>query len=74
MVLIFVLHRYYPYLYSVAAIFWWGGLWMLITGQPRATQDGSPAPMWTRIGLAAFLVIGVLVGVAMVFIPWEPGT
>lgn len=69
--LVMVLNRFYPYLYSLAAIFAWGGLWLLITGQPAQQADGSPAPMWGRIGLAACLVIGVLAGVAMVIMPWE---
>jgi len=71
-VLIMVLHRYYPYVYSVASIFWCGGLWLVITGQPRAMPDGSPAPMWARIGLGAACVVGILIGIALIFIPWEP--
>ncbi len=71
LVLMLVLHRYYPYFYSLGAVIWWGGLWMLITGQPRATPDKSPAPMWGRIGLAAFLVVGILVGIGMIFLNWE---
>lgn len=67
-----VLHFYYPYLYSVGAIFWWGGLWLLVTGQPKRTADGSQAPMWARAGLGACLFIGLLVGIAAIIIPWEP--
>ena len=67
-----VAHFYYPYLYSVGAIFWWGGLWLLVTGQPKRNPDGSPAPMWARAGLGACLVIGLLVGIAAIIIPWEP--
>jgi len=70
-VLVMVLHRFYPYLYSLAAIFAWGGLWLLVTGQPRAKADGSKAAMWGRVGLAGFLGIGVLLGIAMVVLPWE---
>jgi hypothetical protein len=66
-VLIFVLHLYYPYLYILSGPLGWAGLWMLITGQPKATQDGSPVAMWGRIGLGACLVIGMLIGFAMVF-------
>ena len=70
-VLVFVLHRYYPYLYSIGAIFWWAGWWLLVTGQPKHKADGTPAPMWARIGLAGCLVMGVLVGAAMCFFNWE---
>jgi hypothetical protein len=70
-ILVLVLHLYYPYLYSVAAIFGWAGTWLLVTGQPRARDDGTPAPMWSRIGLAAFFGWGVLVGAALCFFNWE---
>ena len=70
-VLIIALHRFYPYLYSLASIFSWGGLWMIITGQPHQQPDGSPSPMWGRIGLGACLAIGLLIGVAMIILPWE---
>jgi hypothetical protein len=70
-VLVLVLSRYYPYLYSLGAIFGWGGLWLLVTGQPRATADGTNAPMWGRIGLGACLVVGLLVGIAMIVLPFE---
>lgn len=71
-ILIFVLHLYYPYLYTIGAIFWWGGLWLVVTGQPKRSADGSPAPMWARAGLGACLVIGLIVGVLMIIVPWEP--
>jgi hypothetical protein len=71
-VYLLVSHRYYPYFYSVGAILGFGGFWMLVTGQPRANPDGSPAPMWARIGLGAACVFGILVGVALIIIPWEP--
>jgi hypothetical protein len=70
-VLVLVAHIYYPYLYSLAAIFGWAGMWLLITGQPHTTPDGSKAPMWTRIGLGAFFGIGVLAGVALCVFNWE---
>jgi hypothetical protein len=69
-VLVMVLNRFYPYLYSAAAIFAWGGLWLLITGQPKAQADGT-APLWGRIGLGACLAVGVLLGIAMIVLPWE---
>jgi hypothetical protein len=67
-VLIFVAHIYFPYFFFpyffyLAGPLGWGGLWLVITGQPKATADGSPVPMWTRIGLGACLVIGILAGV-----------
>ena len=70
-VLVLGLHRYYPYLYSLGAVFGWTGMWLAVTGQPRATPDGSKAPMWGRIGLAASLGIGVIVGVLLCVLNWE---
>jgi hypothetical protein len=64
-VLIFVLRLYYPYFYSIGAIFFWAGLFMAITGQPKTIGDGTKTPMWTRIGLAAALVFGLLQGIAL---------
>jgi hypothetical protein len=66
-VLIFALHLYYPYFYSLGAIIWWGGWWLLIFGQPRKTPDGSPAPMWGRIGLAVCLAFGILSALGTAF-------
>ena len=67
-----VAHFYYPYLYSIGAIFWWGGLWLLITGQPRKSVDGSKAPMWARAGLGFCMFIGLIVGILAIIVPWEP--
>ncbi len=64
-VLIFVVHIYFPYLLYLAGPLGWGGVWMLATGQPKATTDGSPVPMWARIGLGACLAVGILVGVGL---------
>jgi hypothetical protein len=58
-VLIFA-HLYYSYFYSLGAIIWWAGWWLLIFGQPRKTADGSPSAMWGRIGLAVCLAFGLL--------------
>lgn len=66
-ILIFVLHLYYPYLYILAGPLWWAGWWMLIFGHPKATADGSPAPMWGRIGLGVCLAFGLLSGLSMSF-------
>jgi hypothetical protein len=65
-VLLFVLNWGFPYLYAVACIFWWAGLWLLIAGQPRATPDGRPAPMWSRVILGLCLAFGTLQGLAVV--------
>ncbi len=70
-VLVLVLHIYRPYLYGVAGPLWLAGWWMLITGQPKQTQDGSKAPMWARIGLAVCLGVGVILGIAMCTLNWE---
>ena len=66
-VLIFALHLYYPYFYSLGAIIWWAGWWLLIFGQPRKTADGSPSAMWGRIGLAMCLAFGLLSALGTVF-------
>ena len=66
-VLIFALHLYYPYFYSLGAIIWWAGWWLLIFGQPRKTPDGSPAAMWGRVGLAACLAFGLLSALGTAF-------
>jgi hypothetical protein len=65
-VMLFVLHYYFPYLFMIAAPFGWAGLWLLITGQPAATPDGSPAPMWGRIGLGVCFAIGILLGIGSI--------
>jgi hypothetical protein len=67
-VLLFI-HLYYPYLFALACPIWWGGLWLAIVGQPRATPDGSPAPMWSRVLLGACLVFGILQGVFLCIFP-----
>jgi hypothetical protein len=66
-VLIFALHLYYPYFYSLGAIIWWAGWWLLIFGQPRKTADGTPSPMWGRIGLAVCLAFGLLSALGTAF-------
>lgn len=70
-ILIVALNRYYPYFWIVAFPFMGAGFWMLVLGQPRATPDGSPAPMWGRIivGLAFLLgLLGALGSVATTFL------
>lgn len=67
LVIIFALNRYYPYLFILAGPFGWGGLFLLITGEPLHRQDGSPAPGWARIGLGICLVIGLLAGIFSIF-------
>jgi hypothetical protein len=66
-VLMYVLHIYFPYFWALVPLFGMAGLWMLITGQPQTTEDGSPCVMWGRIGLAACLAVGLLGGVGMIF-------
>jgi type II secretory pathway pseudopilin PulG len=66
-VLIFALHLYYPYFYSLGAIIWWAGWWLLIFGQPRKTTDGSPSAMWGRVGLAVCLAFGALSALGTAF-------
>jgi hypothetical protein len=42
----------------------WPALWLLITGQPRAKDDGSQVAMWTRAGLGAAFAFGFLCAMA----------
>jgi len=70
-IIIKVLHLYYPYFYSIGAIFFWTGVFLAATGQPKTTADGTKAPMWSRIGLGVSLVFGILMGIAMVRLNWE---
>src|SRR6185503_8394604 len=67
MILIFVANLYFPYFWALVPLFGFAGWWMVITGQPQTTPDGTPAPMWGRIGLAACLVLGLLGGIGMIF-------
>ncbi len=69
--LVRIANRYYPYLYSLSAIFLMGGFWLLVTGQPVRQPDGSQAPLWGRIGLGAFMAVGLLLGIAMIFVEFE---
>lgn len=72
-VLIFVLNRYYPYLLGIAPTLILGGMFMLATGEPRARGEGQTAPMWTRAGLAGSMLVGLGIGVALVFlVHWGP--
>lgn len=72
-VLIFVLNRYYPYLLGIAPILLMGGLFMVATGEPKSRGEGQTAPMWTRAGLAGSMVLGLGIGVALVFlVHWGP--
>jgi hypothetical protein len=67
LILIFAINIYFPYFWALVPLFGWSGMWMLVTGQPLASQDGTPAPMWGRIGLGACLVVGLLSGIGMIF-------
>ncbi len=66
-IIVAVTNIYFPYLFAIGAIFWWGGLWLLITGAPKRNPDGSPAPMWARAGLGVCLFLGVLSGISAIF-------
>lgn len=69
--LVRIANRYYPYLYSLSAIFLMGGFWLLVTGQPGRQADGTNAPLWGRIGLGAFMAVGLMLGIAMIFVEFE---
>ncbi len=69
-ILLAVLDFGYPYFVALVPPFFLGGLWMVIAGQPLATQDESPSPMWGRIGLAVGLGLGLAGGLVLVFLIW----
>ncbi len=66
-IILFATHIYFPYLFIVAGPLGWGGLFLLITGEPQHRQDGSPAPSWARMGLGACLGIGLILGILGIF-------
>jgi hypothetical protein len=63
-VMVVALNRWYPYFVCVGTFMFWPALWLIITGQPRARDDGSAVPMWSRAGLAAFWALGLLSALA----------
>jgi hypothetical protein len=65
-VLIYVLHIYYSYLFGLAPIFFWAGLVLTITDEPRTREDGTPPPAWARFALAGALAFGLLQGIGSV--------
>lgn len=67
MVIIFGLGRYFPYLFILAGPFGWGGLFLLVTGEPQHRNDGTQTPGWARVGLGVCLVIGLLAGIGSIF-------
>lgn len=69
-ILIAVVHIWFPYFYILAFPLFWGGIWMLILGQPAKQPDGSKAPMWGRIVIGAVMVLGLLQGLGAAFMPW----
>jgi len=70
--LVKLLHRFYPYLYSLAAICFFAGLFMLVTGQPKTgTGPDGKAPKWASMGLGAALLLGIGAGVFLVVVHWE---
>jgi hypothetical protein len=66
-VLLFVLNYYFPYFLILSPPFSLAGLFLLATGQPKANDDGSPAPGWARAGVGVMLGIGFLLGLGMTF-------
>jgi hypothetical protein len=71
-VLIAILHIWFPYLVIISYPMGAGGFWLLVSGQPKRTADGSPAVMWGRIGLGIFLVLGILGGFSNAFLLARP--
>jgi hypothetical protein len=68
--LIYLVNFGYPYFVALVPPFCLGGLWLLVTGQPAATPDESPAPMWGRLGLGALLALGLVGGIIFVWFVW----
>jgi hypothetical protein len=66
--LITVVHYWFPYFFYLAPIFFWPGLFLTITNEPHQRPDGSNAPQWSRIGLGAALIFGVLQAAASTFV------
>ena len=54
--------RVFLWLLPVTPIFLVPGAWLLLFGQPEAVPRGDKVPMWSRIGLGVFLVMGALSG------------
>ncbi len=72
-VLIYVLHQYYPYLLGLAPTFILAGFFMLATGEPKSRGEGQTAPMWSRAGLAGSMLVGLGIGICLVFlVHWSP--
>jgi hypothetical protein len=67
MILIYAIRIYFPYFWALVPLFGWAGFWMAVTGQPLTQADGSPSPMWGRIGLAVCLALGLFGGIGMFF-------
>ena len=68
LVLIVGLEIYFPWALILVPTFGLAGLFMLVTGEPARRKNAAAAPMWTRIGLAACLILGVLVGIGLAFV------
>jgi hypothetical protein len=66
-ILIFAVHIWFPWFYIIAFPLFWGGVWMLILGQPKAQPDGSKAPMWGRVVVGGVMVLGILQGLSFAF-------
>ncbi len=67
-IIIYVVHIWFPYLYLISFPLFWGGLWMLILGQPQKQQDGSKAPMWGRVVIGAVMALALLQGLFFAFV------
>ncbi len=67
-IVIYVLHIWFPYLYIISFPLFWGGIWMLILGQPQKQADGTKAPMWGRIVVGAVMILGLLQGLMFAFV------
>jgi hypothetical protein len=67
-ILIFVLHYYFPYLWMLSPIFFWPGVVLAATNEPRAREDGTKPPAWVRIAVGAALAFGLVQGIVMSFL------
>ena len=67
LILMYGVHIYFPYFWALVPLFGMAGWWMVITGQPKMNEDGSPCALWGRIGLGVCLALGLLSGIGMIF-------
>jgi hypothetical protein len=66
-----IAHIYYRFLYAGGAVCLLAGLFLLVTGQPKAKPDGTPVSGGARFGFITSIVIGIGLGVFLNVYYWE---